>query len=72
MEKMCIEDGIFSDWTIVSEEGQRLPCHRVISVARSSTMEAVMTSSMKEKEVKETKIRDNRVVGAFLDYFYGR
>ena len=35
-------------------------------------MEAVVTSSMKEKEVKETKIRDNRVVGAFLGYFYGR
>ena len=72
VEKMCLEDGIFSDWTIVSEEGQRLPCHRVISVARSSTMEAVVTSSMKEKEVKETKIRGNQVVGAFLDYFYGR
>ena len=35
-------------------------------------MEAVVTSGMKEKEVKETKIRGNQVVGAFLDYFYGR
>ena len=35
-------------------------------------MEAVVTSGMKEKEVKETKVRNNPVVGAFLDHFYGR
>ena len=35
-------------------------------------MEAVVTSDMKEKEAKKTKIHNNQVVGAFLDYFYGR
>ena len=50
MEKMCIEDGIFSDWTIISKEGQRFPCHRLVFAAKSSTMKAMMTSDMKEKE----------------------
>ena len=68
---MCFEDGIFSDWTIVSEEGQRFPCHRNILAAKSSTMKAMMTTEMKEKEEKETILKySNKVVTAFLDYFY--
>ena len=69
---MCLEDGrVFSDWTIVSEEGQRFPCHRNILAAKSSTMKAMMTIKMKEKEEKETRLSYNKeVVGAFVDYFY--
>ena len=68
---MCIEDGIFSDWTIVSEEGQRFPCHRNILAAKSSTMKAMMTTEMMEKEEKVTKVNfSNKLVEAFLDYFY--
>ena len=69
---MCLEDSrVFSDWTIVSEEGQRFPCHRVILATKSSTMKAMMTIKMKEKEEKETKLIYNKeVVGAFVDYFY--
>ena len=71
VEKMCVEDGIFSDWTIISEEGQRFPCHRVILAAKSSTMKAMMMTEMKEKEEKENKVNYNtQVVGAFVDYFY--
>ena len=71
IEKMCIEDGIFSDWTIVSEDGQRFPCHRNILAAKSITMMAMMTTEMKEKEVKETSLKyNNKVVGAFVGYFY--
>ena len=68
---MCAEDGIFSDWTIISEEGQRFPCHRNILAAKSSTMKAMMTTDMREKEEKETKVHyKNQVVGAFVEYFY--
>ena len=68
---MCIEDGTFSDWTIISEEGQRFPCHRIILAAKSSTMKAMMTTEMKEKEDSETRIHySTQVVGAFVDYFY--
>ena len=71
IEKMCLEDGVFSDWTIISEEGQRFPCHRNILAAKSSTMKAMMTTEMKEKEEMETRLKyNNKVVGAFVDYFY--
>ena len=71
VEKMCIEDGVFSDWTIISEEGQRFLCHRIILAAKSSTMKAMMTTEMSEKEEKETMLKySSLVVGAFVDYFY--
>ena len=72
IEKMCVEDSkVFSDWTIVSEEGQRFPCHRVILAAKSSIMKAMMTTEMQEKESKETSLKyNNKVVGGFVDYFY--
>ena len=71
VEKMCVDNETLSDWTIVSEEGQRFPCHRLILAARSPAMMAMMTTDMKEKEVRETKVHyNNQVVGAFLDYFY--
>ena len=71
IEKMCSEDGIFSDWTIVSEEGQRFPCHRVVLAAKSSIMKAMMNIDMQEKEAKETCLKyNNKVVGGFVDYFY--
>ena len=70
IEKMCL-DGIFADWTIVSEEGERFPCHRNILAAKSSIMKAMFTTEMREKEEKETKIHhNNQVVEAFVNYFY--
>ena len=72
MEKLCIEDSsVFSDFTIISEEGQEFPCHRLVLAAKSSTMKALMTTEMREKEEKKTNIKyNNQVVGAFVDYFY--
>ena len=71
MEKMCTELGVFSDWTIISEEGQRFPCHRLVLASKSSTMRAMMTIDMKEKEEKETKLNySTNVVEAFVDFFY--
>ena len=70
IEEMCL-DGIFADWTIVSEEGERFPCHRNILAAKSSIMKAMFTTEMREKEEKETKIHhNNQVVEAFVNYFY--
>ena len=62
VEKMCVDNETLSDWTIVSEEGQRLPCHRVILAAKSSTMKAMMTIETRGKEAKETKIHHNNQV----------
>ena len=62
-----ITPGMSSDWTIVSEEGQRFPCHRDTLAAKSSTMKAMMTTEIKEKEVKKTKIHyNNRVEDAMF------
>ena len=72
MEKLCIEDGrVFSDFTIISQEDQEFPCHRLILATKSSTMKAMMTTEMREKEEKKININyNNQVVGAFVDYFY--
>ena len=70
VEKMCV-DGIFADWTIISEDGKRFPCHRIILAVKSSIMKAMLTTEMREKEEKETKVHyNNQVVEAFVNYFY--
>ena len=55
IEKMC-ENGLFSDWTIISSDDCKFPCHRNILAVKSSTMKAMMTIDMKEKEEGKTKI----------------
>ena len=72
IEKMCNEDRrIFSDWTIISEEGQRFPCHRLVLAAKSSIMKAMMTSDMREEKESQSKVHYSiQVVEAFVDYFY--
>ena len=68
---MCVEDEILSDFTIISEEGHRFPCHRVVLAAKSPTMKAMVTTEMMEREDSETTIHhNNKVVGAFVDFFY--
>ena len=71
IEKTCVEDGILFDFTIISEEGVRFPCHRVVLAAKSATMKARLTTEMMEKEDAQTTIHhNNKVVGAFVDFFY--
>ena len=71
VEKMCLEEGVFSDFTITSEEDGRFPCHRNILAAKSSTLKAMLTIEMKEKDEKEFKLHhSNQVVEAFVSYFY--
>ena len=71
VEKMCLEEGVFSDFTITSEEDGRFPCHRNILAAKSSTLKAMLTIEMKEKDEKEFKLHhSNQVVEAVVSYFY--
>ena len=65
VEKMCLEDGTYSDLTILSEEDRRFPCHRIILAAKSPTSRAMMNIEIRDKEHYS-----NSVVGAFVDYFY--
>ena len=70
---MCLQDGIFSDFTILSEEGGRFPCHRVVLAANSSYMKTMMTTKLNEEEQKQHKLPhniSNQVAEAFVAYFY--
>ena len=62
---------LFTDFTILSEEGKEFPCHKVILAAQSPVMRAMMTSDMKEKkESKVTMKHSEEVVDQFVEYFY--
>ena len=64
---------LFTDFTILSQEGKEFPCHRVILASQSPTMLAMMTSEMKEKEENQVRLEYNEeVVGHFVEYFYTR
>ena len=62
---------MFSDFTILSEEGKEFPCHRYILSSQSSVMMAMLTTNMKEKEEKQVELKYSEVVVAhFVEYFY--
>ena len=64
---------MFSDFTILSQEGKEFPCHRLILAAQSPVMQAMMTNDMKEKkESKVTVKQSDEVVAHFVEYFYSR
>ena len=64
---------LFTDFTILSQEGKEFPCHRVILASQSATMLAMMTSDMREKEENQVSVKYNgEVVGHFVEYFYTR
>ena len=66
-------DRLLADFTILSQEGERFPCHRVILASQSSVMRAMMTNDMKEKDESQVTVKQNKeVVGHFVEYFYSR
>ena len=70
VEEMSL-DGIFADWTIISKEGKKFPCHRIILATKSSVMKAMFSMDMRDKEEKETKVHyNNQMVEAFAKLFY--
>lgn len=65
------EDKILTDFTVVSQEGTRFPCHRLFLATQSPVMMAMMTHNMKEKQEGELKLEHSEeVVKHFLDFFY--
>ena len=64
---------LFTDFTILSQDGKKFPCHRVILASQSSVMRAMMTNDMKEKEEKQVTVKQSdEVVAHFVEYFYSR
>ena len=61
------------DFTILSEEGTRFPCHRLILASQSPPMEAMMTQDTKEKKEGQVQLQfKEEVVKDFVGYFYSR
>ena len=64
---------LFTDFTILSQEGKEFPCHRLILASQSPTMLAMMTSEMREKKLSQVSVKyTEEVVGHFVEYFYSR
>ena len=64
---------MFTDFAILSKEGTRFPCHRIILSSQSQAMMAMFTTNMKEKKEGQMKLDySDEVVENFVDYFYTR
>ena len=44
LEKMCLEEGVYSDFTILCEEDRKFKCHSNILANKSKVFKAMMTS----------------------------
>ena len=63
----------FSDFTILSEEGTRFPCHRVIVGSQSPPLKAMMIRNTKEKQEGQVLLPFKaEVVKAFVEFFYSK
>ena len=65
------DDKTLTDFTVVSQDGGRFPCHRIFLATQSPVMMAMMTHNMKEKQENELRLEYKEdVVKNFVDYFY--
>ena len=63
----------FTDFTILSQEGTRFPCHRLVVASQSPPMKAMMTRDTKEKKEGQVQLQfKEEVVKDFVGYFYSR
>ena len=62
---------IFTDFTIVSNDGTKFPCHRAVMATKSSVMMAMMEADMREKKESTLNLQFNgEIVKSFVDSFY--
>ena len=67
------EEEDFRDFTILSQEGTRFPCHRVFLASQSPPMKAMMTRDTKEKKEGQVQLQfKEEVVKGFVGFFYSR
>ena len=61
------------DFTVLSKEGTRFPCHRVFLASQSPPLKAMMTRDTKEKQEGQVKLQfKEEVVKGFVGFFYSR
>ena len=67
------EEEDFSDFTILSKEGTRFPCHRVFLASQSPPLKAMMTRDTKERKEGQVQLHfKEEVVKGFVGFFYSR
>ena len=65
------EEKKLADFTVLSQKGERYPCHRIFLANQSPVLMAMMTHEMKEKQESELKLDHNEeVVKHFVEFFY--
>ena len=65
------DEKILTDYTVLSQDGARFPCHRIFLATQSPPLMAKMTLDMKEKRESEMRLEyEQDVVRHFVDYFY--
>ena len=63
----------FTDFTILSQEGTRFPCHRLVLGSQSAPLKAMMTQDTKERKEGQVQLQfKEEVVKDFVGYFYSR
>ena len=63
----------FTDFTILSKEGTRFPCHRLILASQSSPLKRMMIQDTKEKKEGQVQLPfKEEVVKGFVGFLYSR
>ena len=63
----------FMDFTILSKEGTRFPCHRLVLATQSPPLKAMMIRDTKEKQEGQVQLQfKDEVVKAFVSSFYSK
>jgi len=63
----------FTDFAILSQEGTRFPCHRLILASQSPPLKAMMIRDTKEKQEGQVQLQfKEEVVKGFVSFFYSR
>ena len=64
---------LFTDFIILSQEGKKFPCNKLILASQSPVMLAMMSNDMKEKEESQATVKQSdEVVAHFVEYFYSK
>ena len=64
-------DRLFTDFTILSQDGKEFPCHRVILAAQSPVILAMMTNNWKERQENQITLEESdEVVEHFVEYLF--
>ena len=63
----------FTDFAILSKEGTKFPCHRLILASQSDPLKAMMIRDTKEKKEGQVQLQfKEEVVKGFVEFFYSR